>query len=228
MKATSRRKYPLAVRLVMALAAVGLFLIGYQWGNQYQARDRGPPTIAGVLIRPAIPLPEVGLTGASGQPVNTEALAGHWILLAFGRLDGATGQRAVAALVETANRLARDEDLYDDLRLVLVSPDVQPALARDFERLSPLLVIASGNAGEVSALAGAFGADPAADADPTAAPAVYLISPQARLTALFPGGQTPAQIAEDVAALADWPGLLRDDAEPADEPEAAPTRDTAE
>jgi hypothetical protein len=202
----------------MALAAVALFLIGYQWGNQYRAGDRGPPTISGVLIRPTIPLPEVSLSGAVGQPVDANALRGHWTLLAFGRLDGAAGQRAIAALVETANRLAGNEDLYDDLRLVLVSPNVQPVPARDFERLSPLLVIASGTGADLSALGDAFGIDPA-DADTTAPPAIYLLSPQARLAALFPGDRPPATIAEDLAALANWPGLLDADHRPAAEPQ---------
>jgi len=209
----------------MALAAVGLFLIGYQWGNQYQARDRGPPTITGVLIRPTIPLPEITLSGAVGQPVNADALRDHWTLLAFGQLDGAAGQRAIATLVETANRLAGDEDLHDDLRLVLVSPDVQPALARDFERLSPLLIIASGTAADVSALGDAFGSDPT-EADPAAPPAIFLLSPQARLAALFPGGQPPTAIAKDIAALADWPGLLDDGAEPV--AETQPVAETAQ
>ncbi len=219
MKISGRRKYPLAIRLVMALAAVGLFLIGYQWGNQYQTGDQGPPNIGGVLIRPAIPLPEVHLSGAMGQPVDAEALTGHWTLLAFGRLDGAAGQRAIATLVETANRLAGDTSLYDRLRLLLVSPDAQPVLARDFERLSPLLTIASGSAADMGALGDAFGIDPTTEPDPSAPPAIYLLSTQARLAALFPGGQAPERMAQDVAALADWPGLH--EAPQAAEPAAA-------
>lgn len=212
----------------MALAAVGLFLIGYQWGNRYQNRDQGRPTIGGVLIRPAIPWPAVQLRAAMGQPVDTESLTEHWTLLAFGRLDAADGQRAIGSLVETANRLAGNDALHDRLRLLLVSPDDQPALARDFERLSPLLIVASGTTDDIGVLGDAFGIDPTAARGTDDPPPVYLLGPGARLIALFPDGQAAAGIADDITALTDWPGLLHDGADSDTESRTADTPETTQ
>ncbi|WP_295887997.1 hypothetical protein [uncultured Thiohalocapsa sp.] len=199
-----RRNRPLLPRLVMAVAAIGLFLVAYQWGNQYRVGGDAPPVIGGVLIRPAQSLPDFVLTDTQGEPVGRGALLEHWSLLAFASLADAGAHRSIARLVEVYNRLADAPDLRRRLRLIIATADAAPGLARDFERLSPAVAVLSGNRAAVADLATALGADPdtalagAADAPPT----LFLLDPDAELAALFPGSQAPAMIAEDVAALA--------------------------
>ncbi len=188
----------------MAVAAVGLFLVAYQWGNQVRYGSAEPPGIGGVLLRPAQTLPDFVLTDTAGEPFGRGDLFEHWNLLALANLGGAGGHRAMARLVEVYNRLADRAQLRDTLRLLLVTADAAPKLARDFERLSPAIAVLSGERAAVSELAMALGADPdtalaGQDAEPSA---LFLLDPDARLIAIFPSAQTGADIAADLAALA--------------------------
>jgi cytochrome oxidase Cu insertion factor (SCO1/SenC/PrrC family) len=197
----------------MAVAAVALFLIAYQWGNQYKYGTGAPPVIGGVLLRPARPLPIFTLTDSAGAPFGRDELEDHWSLLAVGNLTGASGHRAFARLVEIYNRLADERNLRPRLRLVLVTADSAPALARDFERLSPAVAVLSGERAEVSAFAvDALGSNPdrmlSDDANTVEkagvdqASGLFLLDPDARLVAIFPGIQSAADIAADVKTLA--------------------------
>ncbi|KAA6183428.1 hypothetical protein F2Q65_15885 [Thiohalocapsa marina] len=223
-------------RLIMAVAAVGLFLIGYQWGNQYQHGRSEPPRISGVLIRPPQPLPEVRLTDSAGRTAGEEALRGAWSLLAFAPLDSAAGHLGISKQIEVFNRLADRPQLREQLQLRLLdtgpasgvvpgttpdrAPERTPALAQDFERLTPAIAILAGEPTEIEALRAAVGAsDLSADqfvnraaadttpgSDPASAaptPAFFLIEPRGRLVALFPAEQTAAAIADDIRTLAD-------------------------
>jgi hypothetical protein len=194
----------------MAVAAVGLFLLAYQWGNQYQLAHSGPPALDGVLIRPPQPLPELALTGPAGDLAHDDLL-GHWTLIALASPAGARGHLAVARMVEVANRLVAEPALRERLRLLLVSADDTPRLARDFQRLTPDLWVLTAGPQTLDGLREALGAGPDTNGGgeaPAEAPALFLIDPKARLAALFPSAQAPAAIASDVQALADWPGLL--------------------
>ncbi|NBC49142.1 MAG: hypothetical protein GVY22_14415 [Gammaproteobacteria bacterium] len=200
----------------MAVAAVGLFLVGYQWGNQYQRTQEGPPQIAGVLLSPSVALPEIALQGPRG-PFATDERETPWSLLAFGRPTSARGHRGVARLIAVWNRTADQPDLREQLRLLLVSADDIPALARDLERLTPNLFVLSTSQAELGRLRQAMGASGDAQEDgDDLPPTLFLIGPQARLVALFPGSQPAAQIAEDLGRLAERPDAftsapLRDD-----------------
>lgn len=189
----------------MAVAAIGLFLLAYQWGNQYRYGGDDLPAIDGVLIRPPQPLPDFVLRDTAGEAVGRGALFEHWSLLAFGNLSGAAGHRGISRLVAVFNRLAGEPDLRERLRLLLATADAAPTLARDFERLSPAIAVLSGARPEVAELAGALGADPdgALDGLPDTPPTLFLLDPDAELVAIFPGAQPPASIAEDLAALAE-------------------------
>jgi hypothetical protein len=119
--------------------------------------------------------------------------------------------------VEVYNRLADRSQLQDTLRLLLVTADAAPKLARDFERLSPAIHVLSGERAAAADLAAALGAEPDAalaghDTEP---PALFLLDPDARLVAIFPSAEAPANIADDVAALARHrerhPARLNDD-----------------
>lgn len=192
----------------MALAAVGLFLIGYQWGNQFQRANDAPPRIDGVLLRPSVELPEVELHGTSGTVTRAD-LRAHWSLIAFGSPGSALGQRGIARLIDVWNRAADQPQLRDSLRLLLISADDAPALARDFERLTPNLKVLSTSREDLSRLQDAFGiADARGREAGDQPPPIYLLSPQARLAVLFTGSQPAQRIAEDLKALAERPDAL--------------------
>jgi hypothetical protein len=189
----------------MALAAIGLFLLAYQWGNLYRHGGGDPPAIGGVVLRPPQPLPDFVLSDSAGEPFGRADLFGHWSLLAVASLAGAGGHRGMARQVEVYNRLADRPRLRARMHLLLVTADAAPGLTRDFERLSPAIAVLSGSRTAVADLASALGADPdkalaAAGADP---PTLFLLDPDARLVALFPHAQAPADVARDIAALAE-------------------------
>lgn len=197
----SRRS--LAVRLLMALAAVGLFLVGYQWGNQWQVGNASPPILEGVLISPPLALPDFVLSGTRG-PVGRPDLLDQWTLLAWASPASASGQRGVGRMIEIANRLADAALLRGRLRLWLVDHDAVPNLAWDLERLTSDLRVLSGQSADLDDLAAVLGGErPATEGG---LPDLFLIDPQARLLALFPAAQAPAAVAADLRALVRWAG----------------------
>jgi hypothetical protein len=183
------------------VSAVGLFLVGYYWGNQYKYGG-GPPAIEGVLIAPALPLPAFELRDAMDRPFGEEGLAGHWTLLAFGEISQARGQLAVTRMIDISNRLADRADLRDRLQLALAAGAQSPNLARDFAGLSPALRILSGDEAELSRLAAVLGASPHGGGEQAS---LYLITPDGTLVALFPPGQPAEAVASDLTALLEWP-----------------------
>jgi len=185
----------------MAVAALGLFIVSYQWGNQYKHGGDRPPTLSGVAIRPPLPLPDFVLTDSSDGPFGRADLIEHWSLLIFAAVDDARGHRGIARLVEVYNRLADRPNLQQRLRLLLVGTDAQPRLALDFERLSPAIAVLSAEPATLETLAAALGAEPRPRDH--GLPPLFLIDTDARLVALFPASQSAAEVAADVAALAE-------------------------
>lgn len=220
-----RSSRPYIARVVMAVAAVGLFLIGYQWGNQFQHTHQAPLRIDGVLLRPALELPELDLQGPQG-PFSRNDLQQHWSLIAFGSPGSALGHRGVSRLIEIANRIADQPDLRKHLQLLLISADDAPMLARDFEQLTPSLRVLSAPEPLLADLKEAVGAgrsEPAEGGD--LPPPLFLVGPQGRLVALFSGGQPAASIAEDLKTLSERPDALPSAPEATGEPtaESAPS-----
>lgn len=189
------------IRLLPLVCAIGLFLLGYQWGNQQ--RFGQPPTIEGVLVAPAMPLPAFGLVDGEGQAFGRDQLADHWTLLAFGNLAQARGQLAIQRLLDLYNRLGVEAKPQSRPWLVLATPDQPADLARDFSRLSPALHLVSGEAGDLDQLARFLGEPPSPEQDSRAT--LYLITPNARLIAFFPASQTASAVAADLNLLATWP-----------------------
>lgn len=196
-------------RLIMFVAAVGLFVIGYYWGNQYQFSGN-PPVIRGVLLRPPVELPGFELKDGGGLPFTLDAFQERWTLLGFGNLREASGHLAVNRMIGVHNRLADQPELQAELQLGLASESQALDLARDFSRLSPALKVLSGNSAEIQRLRAAIGDQYADTTTPGADSGVplYLIDPVARLMALFPAAQAPETIAADLSALAARPDLL--------------------
>ena len=203
----NRRSLP--VRLVMIAAAAGLFVIGYQWGNQYR-RPAGPPAIAGVLVAPPLDLSDFSLRDAEGRPVTRDRLAQGWTLLTYGDLTQAQGHLAVNRLLEVYNRLADQPDLRTALHLVLVQAESAeaPNLARDFSRLSPVISIAGGDPEQRALLADALGGAPEPPPGDDSGSAVFVIAPGARMVALFTPGQGAETMAADLVTLFEAPDLL--------------------
>jgi hypothetical protein len=191
------------IRLIMAGAAVGLFLIGYYWGNQYKHDHTLLPTVAAVLVRPPIALPDLDLREASGQPFTTEGFDGHWTLLSFDDPGTANGLLAITRLVEVRNLLADHPDLRNLLRLALVSQQQDPAPNEKVAGMSPTLEILIAPPGKLQELRTTLGAPPNETTETTAGEEpFYLIGPSARLLALFTGAQAPASIASDLITIA--------------------------
>ena len=190
----------------MAIAAVGLFLLSYQWGSQYRYSTGDPPAVSGVSIRPPQPLPDFVLSSSSGSAFGRADLLDRWSLLGFAPVNSARGHRSIARLVEVYNRLADQPDLRRQLRLILVTADSVPRLAVDFERLSPAISVLSGEPEQQQILQAALGAgpQPSGPVSEQDLPPLFLIDPDARLLVLFPASQSAAAVAADVAALARW------------------------
>jgi len=198
-----------AVRLVMVAAAIGLFMVGYYWGNRYKHGDPAPLSIEGVLVRPPLELPGVELQDARGQAFTTDSFKDRWTLLTFADPGRAPGHLAITRMIEIQNRLAASPELQARLQLALVAESRDPALAQDFGRLSTALKLLSGVPGEVRKLRVSVGASPRNDvgAEVEGDPAFFLIDPSGRLQSFFPGTQPPASIASDLSAIAEHPQL---------------------
>ncbi len=197
-----RNRHNWWVRLAVMLAAAGLFLFGYQWGNHYQRRHAKPPAISGILVRPPATLPEFRLEDPSGRVFDQQGLAAGWTLLSFGDLSGAQGQLAIQRLIDVYNRVAGSPELQRGLRLVLVTTSDAPDLARDFARLSPALYVLTGDAAEVSRLRQALGSG-----DDDEAP-LFVFAPGGFLIALLTGDEERALMAADLEALYQGVDLL--------------------
>jgi len=205
----ARNPRGLIARLIMVIAAMGLFAVGYYWGNRYKYSG-APPIIQGVLVRPPVELPGFELTEAGGVPFTLEEFGDHWTLLAFGDLRQARGQLAVNRLIGVFNRLGDKSDLQIRVQLALAAEDQALELARDFSRLSPALKVLSGEPGEIQRLRASVGElPPEGSVTPEEGEAaLYLIDPKSRLMALFPAAESADTIAADLSALASRPDLL--------------------
>jgi hypothetical protein len=190
-----RNRHSLWVRLAFMLGAIGLFLFGYQWGNQYQRKHAQPPAISGVLFRSPAAIPAFRLEDPSGRVFDQDTLAAGWTLLTFGDLSGAQGQLAIQRLIDVYNRVAGEPDLQRDLRLVLATTTDAPNLARDFARLSPALYVLAGDAAETGRLRESLGAG-----DDAQAP-LFVFAPGGYLIALLAADEDRSAMAADLEAL---------------------------
>lgn len=195
-------KRPLT-RLAMAVAAMGLFLVGYYWGNQYRPGGSTLPVIEGVWVHPPHSLLDFEIRDAAGRPFTAQHLAGRWTLLAFGNQEPENGRHVLARMIEIHNRLAGNPDLQERLLLALVTRSREPTPTADSDYSSPVLRLLSGEADELQRLRAALGIS-TQEATVTTGQAIpcYLIGPASWLLALFSGAQTPASIASDLVAIA--------------------------
>lgn len=186
----------LSLRLLFMAGAAGLFFLGYLWGNQYRHRQPPEPlAIGGVLVRPPAAVPEFRLADPAGRIFDRRTLAAGWTLLAFGDLAQASGQLAVARLIDVYNRVSDREALHRDLRLVLVAEPMAPDPARRLCALSPALYILGGDAEQVRRLGDSLGVDQGASGT------LFVFAPGGALVALLGDDRNRADLASDLVAL---------------------------
>lgn len=184
--------------MVLFSAAMGLFLLGYDWGNQYQRPDLSGVDAA-ILLRPPLELPAFSATDQAGQPLGRERLQGRWSLLLIGSSDSPTTRGGLAQMSRIHNRLAGYPELQDTLQPVFLSPDPEldsaDRLRETVYAYNPALTAGSAREDDLRALMTTLGAQSDGPSS------LYLIDPQGRAPALFTAAQDPAAIARDIRLI---------------------------
>jgi protein SCO1/2 len=203
-----RQPSPLVRRLVLAVGAVVILLVGYILGNQY-ARHRLEQQVSAQLLETPRALPPFSLTGPDGQAFGPEALIGHWSFVYFGCIDCADSREYVLALFHRLfNRLADDPELQSRMRLIFVATDPvadPPERLRErVFRYNPEFVGLSGEPRQMailaSALAGSLRLPEASELDESP---LYLVAPDGRQVATFTGLVNLETLGRDLRAIAE-------------------------
>ncbi len=192
-------------RLLLIIGAIGLFVVGYYWGNQYQRTGTEAPPISGILVLPPQQLPDFDLTNPFDEHLSLSSFVGDWIILTFADLSQAQGHLAVNRLIQTYNSLAAEPQLQQSVRMILVATTDAPNLARDFSQLSPGFDVLSGEPEELIRLRAALGIQ---DTMPNTEIPLFLIDPESELIALFPRDQPPVDIAADLSTINEHPNII--------------------
>ncbi|HIP53027.1 MAG TPA: hypothetical protein EYH03_03330 [Chromatiales bacterium] len=194
-----RRHGPLHL-LTLVAVAIGLFMIGYYWGNQYKQTQQ--PELAAVMLRPPVAPPLEGLVDHEGRVFDIQRLRGHLSIMALGDSADEGGRALLGRLVRIRNRLVDSPQLRNTLQIVFI--DI--ALAAD-ESAQPQSWVAAYGAGFVavsgptdalSRLATILGLPPGKGSD-----ALFLADREGRIVALFPHRQEVDSIAADLKAYAE-------------------------
>jgi protein SCO1/2 len=203
-----RQPSPLVRRLVLALAAVVILLVGYILGNQY-ARQRLEQQVSAQLLETPWALPPFSLAGPDGQAFGPEAFVGRWSFVYFGCIDCADSREYVLALFHRLfNRLADDPELQSQMRLVFVTTD--PAadpperLHERVFRYNPEFVGLSGEPQQVAILAAALaGSLRLPETGELNESPLYLVAPDGRQVATFTGLVDVETLGRDLRAIAE-------------------------
>jgi cytochrome oxidase Cu insertion factor (SCO1/SenC/PrrC family) len=175
-------------RGVFLLLAVLVFGIAYYGGNRYVEEQL--PVISGILLRPAMPVPEFELRDQDDKPFTRERLSSHWSLLL---LDPQASPSAPLLLARIHNRMAATPELQKQLRFILIPG--QPISGPHAEPGDGFFTL-SGSQAALDETFKRFGVN-----EPQGAYTLYLIEPDAKLRALFTGDQDAATIAADLTNL---------------------------
>ena len=203
-----RQPSPLVRRLVLALGAVVILLVGYVLGNQY-ARQRLEQQVSAQLLETPRALPAFYLTGTDGQDFGPEAFAGHWSFVYFGCIDCADSRESVLALFHRLfNRLADDPELQARMRLVFVAtdPEADPPehLRERIFYYNPEFVGLSGEARQIAILAAALaGSLRLPETGELNESPLYLVAPDGRQVAIFTGLVDVETLGRDLRAIAE-------------------------
>jgi cytochrome oxidase Cu insertion factor (SCO1/SenC/PrrC family) len=188
------RPSPRQRRTVILLLTLLTFGIAYYGGNKYSTP---PPTnISGVLLSPAMPVPEFQLQQQAGEPFGNKQLQDHWSLLL---LDPRSDQDASALqkLVQVHNRLAEDPLLQKHTVFIHAVKQSSEALIESIARLGSNFVLLSGEATAIDAFFEQLGNPQSAEDNPV----LYLVDPDSNIQVLYTGDLDPAGIANDLHTL---------------------------
>ncbi len=177
-------------RIVILMLAVLAFGIAYYGGNRY-SRNEGLPAITGILLRPALPVPEFELSDQRGEVFSNRELADHWSLLL---LDPASDPSALSRLARIHNQLAVSPDLQRQVRFIHIprQPDSAYSAADFGSRFFTLL----GESSQTQETFARFGID-----TQQAGFTLFLVGPDAELHAMYTSDQDAATIAADLTTL---------------------------
>lgn len=186
------------LRLLLFSAAIGLFVFGYYWGNQYQRPDLSGVETA-ILLRPPLQLPSFSVTDHTGLRLAQERLQDRWSLLLIGSTASPATHAGLSLMTRIHNRLAAHPELQNALQPVLLSPDSElddaDRLLDTLHAYNPALTAATGPKQALHTLMTILGAQVAGPSP------LYLIDPRSRALAMFTVGQDPAAIAHDIRLI---------------------------
>ncbi len=192
-----RRQGPLH-RLLLIVAAVSLFMIGYYWGNQYKQSPR--PKLSAVMLRPPVVLPLEGLTDARHRPFDAARLKGHISLIAVGDSNRQGGRTLLTRLVRIRNRLVDRPRLQKSILIVFIDTTggVSAPMADQLAAYGSGFLGVSGDPDALIHIRKTLGID-----GDKGASSLFLADPEGRIVALFPASQAVDAIAADLKAYAD-------------------------
>ncbi|MEN8177863.1 MAG: hypothetical protein ABFS39_04510 [Pseudomonadota bacterium] len=178
-------------RIVIMLLALLTFGIAYYGGNRHTEDES--LKISGVLLRPAMPVPEFELEDQHGNSFSKQQLEDHWSLILLDP-NRSSDSPALVRLVQIHNRLAIQPAIQQKIRFVYVPR--QPATLTLAAGLGAGFFSLSGDAVDLHEAFSRFGVSDTEDGF-----TLYLIDPDARIRVLFTGGQDTATIASDLITL---------------------------
>lgn len=196
---------PTRRRLLFALAAVSLLIIGHQLGSWFTLGRQ--QLTGGEWLQSPGHLPSFHLIDHNGQPFGLPELAGHWNLFVTGQIDAPGCDPMLRHLVEVRNRLAHRPE-QAQFRVIMLLTGIDPQTTKNVKQYigfySPDFVALYGT---VSALAETLGfaADDRAELTSCgmAARRIAVVSPAGEMLAILDGNQPASVIAGDLETLFD-------------------------
>jgi len=200
----AKRIKPYRTALIFVLTMVVL-VVGYTF--RLETRKSIPAELEGVMRPDARPLKSLVLTDQNNRAFQLEDFAGKWSFVFFGyTYCPDICPMTLATLVGVNNQLQGQADQAADYRVVFVSVDPErdtpEVLVRYLEYFDKQFIGLTGSKEQIDAVTSQFGAGYIRESEH--APGEYLIShtssiflidPEARLTASFSPPHDPATIA---------------------------------
>jgi protein SCO1/2 len=194
--------------LIAAIVAAGI-LAGLAAGHLHARRSAGAPELErATLYQAPRDLPPFALVDQHGREFGPDRFRGHWTFLFFGFVNCPDVCPTTLATLAAARRTLADlpEDERPGVAFVSVDPgrDTPDLLGRYVAHFDRSFTGATGSADAIAALTGALGVavmigppqdDGSYSVDHTAA--VFLVDPDARVTALFGAPHASDAIARD-------------------------------
>jgi cytochrome oxidase Cu insertion factor (SCO1/SenC/PrrC family) len=169
------------------------FGIAYLGGNRYSTPDLA--NMAGVILQPAVEMPDLVLQDQSGERFSRAQLTDHWSLLLLDPTPGLASP-GLRRLIQVHNRLADNQALQTKSRFVYLPMLVDEADIKALTRLGGNFVTLQGEPAAVNHLFEELGVS-----ETQAIAPIYLIDPTGKLRVLFTESLDAATIAADITTL---------------------------